>query len=87
MITQEGNRLRLPEKYRPLSAWAYLGYQILFAIPVVGLVLLIIYSLDNTNINRRNFARSYFCLIAVLVVILLVILVLGGLFMSFGMNE
>ena len=48
-------------KYRPLSPWAYLGYGILFAIPVVGWVLLIVFSLTDGNINRRNFARSYFC--------------------------
>lgn len=50
-----------PERFRPLSPWAYLGYTILFAIPLVGFICLIVFSLSDTNINRRNFARSFFC--------------------------
>ena len=46
-------------KYAPLSPWAYWGLTILFSIPVVGLVFLIIFSINGKNINRRNFARSY----------------------------
>ena len=49
------------KKYKPVSAWGYFGYNLLFSIPVAGLVLLIIFSFSNKNINRRNFARSYFC--------------------------
>ena len=49
----------LPEEYRPLSAWAYFGYQMLFAIPIVGLVFLIIFTFKRSNYNRRAFARSY----------------------------
>lgn len=52
----------LSERYKPLSPWAYFGYHVLFDIPVIGFILLIVYSIDNSgNINRRNFARSYWC--------------------------
>ena len=51
---------RLPEQYRPLSAWAYFGYNLLFSIPLVGFILLIVFALSNDNINRRNYARSFF---------------------------
>ena len=44
-----------PEQFRPLSPWAYFGYSILFAIPLVGFILLIVFSLSNQNINRRNY--------------------------------
>ena len=75
------NEYSLPSQYRPLSAWAYFGYMLLFSIPVVGFILLIIYSFSDDNINRRNFARSYWCafLIAaiVCVVVLIPILILG----------
>ena len=57
-------------RFRPLSAWAYFGYSLLFSIPLVGLILLIVFSFDDDRIVRRNFARSYFCgliLVAVLV--------------------
>ena len=50
----------IPAEYRPISMWGYFGYQLLFSIPVVGFILLIICSFSR-NINKRNFARSYFC--------------------------
>ena len=66
---------QLPEEYQPLSPWAYFGLQILFAVPIVGFIFLIIYSINGSNVNRRNFARSYWCsLIIVGVVLLLVFL-------------
>ena len=50
-----------PSKYKPLAAWAYFGLQILFAIPVIGFIFLIIFTFNGSNINRRSFARSYWC--------------------------
>ncbi len=63
---------QIPEEYKPLSPWGYFWLQILFAIPVIGFLCLIIFSLDGGNLNRRNFARSYFC-VAVLVIIAVLI--------------
>ena len=60
---------RLPEKYRPLSAWAYWGLTILFSVPVVGFIFLVIFAFSDSNINRRSFARSYFCVLIVAAVI------------------
>ena len=71
----------IPEENKPLSPWAYFGLQILFAIPVVGFIFLIIFSCNGSNINRRNFARSYWCsliLVGAAVLFLLLIGVLGG---------
>ena len=70
---------KTPEMYRPLGAWAYFGYQLLFAIPVVGFILLIVFSCDSSNLNRRNFARSYWCSLLVfsIVVILIVLLIIS----------
>ena len=44
-----------------MGPWAYVGWQLLFSIPLVGFILLIVFSFDNSNLNRRNFARSYWC--------------------------
>ena len=66
---------QLPEKYRPISAWGYFGYQLLFSIPFLGFIFLIVFSLSNSNINRRNFARSYFC---VVIIAIIVALLFGG---------
>lgn len=50
-----------PSEYRPLGAWAYFGYSILFAIPIVGLIFNLVYCFSDSNINRRNYARSFWC--------------------------
>ena len=68
----------VPRNYKPLSPWAYFGYNIIFNIPIIGFILLIIFSLDNSNINRRNYARSFWC-IYILIVFLVILLVLLGL--------
>lgn len=56
-------------EYRPMGAWGYFGYEILFNIPLVGLILLIIFSFDSSYIARRNFARSYFCFIVLVLIV------------------
>ena len=65
----------IPAEYTPVSPWGYFGLQLLFSIPVVGLVFLIIFSFNGSNLNRRNFARSYWCaaLVGVILGILCVI--------------
>ena len=74
----------IPPQYKPLSPWAYLGYQILFTIPLVGLIALIIFALNNDNVNSRNFARSYFCVLVIAIVIFVSILILSPAFTSGG---
>ena len=68
---------QLPREFRPLSPWAYFGYSILFSIPFIGFICLIVFALSGDNINRRNFARSFFC-IYVVVIILAIILAVSG---------
>ncbi|MBE5921321.1 MAG: zinc-ribbon domain-containing protein [Lachnospiraceae bacterium] len=70
----------IPDEYKPISMWGYFGYQLLFAIPCIGLILLIVFSVGGTkNINLRNFARSYWCafiiglILAIIVAIIIVI--------------
>ena len=67
----------IPEENRPLSAWAYFGLQLLFAVPIVGFIFLIIFSCNGSNINRRNFARSYWCGLLIAVIIIAVAAVLA----------
>ena len=77
---------QLPARFRPLSPWAYFGYTLLFSIPLVGFIGLIVFSFNNDNVSRRNFARSYF-IVLILAVIILVLLalvgVLGGLWVRY----
>ena len=45
---------RIYEKYKPLSVWVYVGFQILFALPTIGLLLVIVFSIVGDNINMKN---------------------------------
>lgn len=67
----------LPDKYKPVGAWRYFGYQILFSIPIVGFIFLIIFACNGSNVNRRSFARSYFCGLIIVLVIIVILLVAG----------
>lgn len=77
----------IPEEYRPISMWGYFGYQLLFSIPCVGFILLIIFAVGGTsNINLRNFARSYFCYMIILgILIALLLIATGGIAVLTGM--
>ena len=62
--------------YTPVTAWSYFWYKILFAIPIVGLVFLIVFSVGGTrNINLRNYARSYFCALLILAIVAVVVFI------------
>ena len=52
-MSENGNN-----QYRLLSPWAYVGYGILFTLPVIGWILAIVFALNDDNLNRRNFARA-----------------------------
>lgn len=65
--------------HRPLSPWAYFGLQILYNIPLIGFIFLIIHSINGAgNINRRNFARSYWCIFVVYAVVIAVLVATGS---------
>ncbi len=67
----------LLSQYRPLSPWAYFGYALLFSIPLIGFICLIIFSFSDENINRRNFARSYWCILLVALIVVAFLAVTG----------
>lgn len=69
---------QIPSEYKPISMWGYFGYEILFAIPIIGWLLLLIFALGGTsNVNLKNFARSYFCLLIIIVIIFLIVAAVG----------
>lgn len=70
---------QLPLPFKPLGAWAYFGYTVLFAIPVIGWVCLLVCALGGgRNLNLRSYARSYFC--ALLVWLILAGIAVGAIF-------
>lgn len=69
----------IPDEYRPISMWGYFGYSFLFAIPLVGLILIIVFSLGGTrNVNLKNFARSYFCWLIICIILIAISISLMG---------
>ena len=72
----EASEVQIPEQYKPLSPWAYFGLNLLYSIPVVGFIFLIIFSCKKSNINRRNFTRSYWCNLIIVGVIAIVYVIL-----------
>ena len=46
---------------RPISPWGYVGYSILYSIPVIGFIIWLVHVFSYANVNRRNYARSLFC--------------------------
>ena len=77
---ESNQNVQIPYQYKPLSPWAYFGYSLLFSIPLVGFILLIVFSFSNDNINRRNYARSFFCALLVVAILFAVFAVLGLIF-------
>ena len=67
------------EEYKPISPWGYIGYQILFSIPIIGLIFILIYSFgdSNKNINLKNFAKSYLYIIIIVAIFTLISIILS----------
>lgn len=75
----------IPNQYKPLSPWAYIGYNILFSIPIVGFIMMLVFAFDSSNnLNRRNYSRSV--LYAYIIVAVLTLVIVGILIALFGMT-
>lgn len=72
----------IPDQYRPISAWGYVGYWILYSIPLVGFIFWLVHCFSSKNLNRRSYARSFFCafLMGLIITVILVIvaIILGA---------
>lgn len=65
------NGMNIPPEYRPIGMWGYFGYTLLFSIPCLGVIMLCVFAFGGTvNLNLRNYARSYFCLLIIGAVLL-----------------
>ena len=73
-----------PVEFQPLTGWDYVGYTLLFSIPLAGLIFLMVFSFSDKNINRRSFARSYWCwlLLFLLAGLLLTVTGLGSIILA-----
>ena len=71
------NNPSIPPYYRPIKPSGYIGYMLLYSIPIVGFIMLIVNALAEDNINKRNFARSYLWLMLVSFIIWLVFFIIA----------
>ncbi|MFV0484799.1 MAG: ABC transporter permease [Candidatus Saccharimonadales bacterium] len=69
---------KLPTEYRPLSMWEYFGYNVLYSIPLIGWIFMIIFAIDSSNINRRNYTRSFFVIYIIWGILMLTLLFTGA---------
>ena len=67
----------IPAEYKPIGMWGYFGYELLFSIPVIGFILLLILSFAPRNKNVKNFARSYFCMFILCLVLTVVLIAIA----------
>lgn len=73
----EYNMNEIPSELRPISMWGYFGYQILFAIPVIGWIVALVFAFTAKNLNLKNYARAQFCIIIIEVVVIVLMSILG----------
>ena len=65
--------------YTPIRPWGYFGLNLLFAIPLIGLIFLLIFALGGTKrINLRNYARSFFCGLVLVVIFVIILIIFWG---------
>ena len=63
----------------PLSVGSFFWMPLIVAIPIVGFILLLVWAFSkDTNINRRNYARSLLIWLLVSLVLTVVTALLGG---------
>lgn len=62
--------LECPPNCKPIRPFGYLMLNILYMIPVIGLIFILAHSASYKNLNRRNYARSY--LVAIFLIILII---------------
>ena len=76
----------IPASHKPIRAWGYVGYHILFSIPVIGWLIWLIKAIGAKNKNVRSYARSYLCWV-VLGLIIAVVVALAGVIINFAAPE
>ena len=85
------NNYNMSDINKPISTWGYVGYSLLFSIPLVGFILMIVFSFSNGNIHLKNFARSKLILAGIAFVIglffSLALLIFGSLITSSVRND
>lgn len=63
---------QIPIEYKPITAWGYVGYYILYQIPLVGFIIMLINAFgSNTNVHLKNLSRCYLILYVIATILVL----------------
>lgn len=70
------NENMLPPEYKPVSVGQYVGYTILFGLPIIGFIMLLVTAFGSDNsIGLRNFAKSVLVFYAIGIVLTIVMFI------------
>ncbi len=62
---------QLPPALKPLGAWGFVGYTLLFLIPLVGFVVALVFACGGTSrVCLKNYARGWLLSVVLLTVVL-----------------
>lgn len=73
--------------FKPISAWGYLGYTILWSIPVVGWIIWLCSVIGAKNKNVKNFARYPLCVLLFTIIVSVVIGLAGVVLQLLGVVD
>ncbi|MDE5994733.1 MAG: hypothetical protein K2G60_04385 [Oscillospiraceae bacterium] len=75
------NENMLPEDYKPVTVWQYVGYTLLFSVPIIGFIMILVTAFgSDKSISLRNYAKSYLVWYAISVVLMVVMFFFIGMF-------
>ena len=80
-----GISMATSNRHHYMGAWSYVFLNILYAIPVVGLICLIVHCFGYHKENRMHYARSFFA--AALLAVIVVVAIIGIMFLVAGGGE
>lgn len=67
----------LPAKYRPMGAWGYFWFTILYCIPLIGWICMVVTAIASRNVARRSYARSFFISCVIIMILTIAFLITG----------
>ena len=78
---------QLPKSYRPITGWGYFWRTVLYAIPVIGWLVLLFNAIGAKNRNVRYFARAPFCALLLVLILAVVAVAVDLLLLNGAMIE
>lgn len=75
------NENMLPEDYKPVTVLQYIGYTILFGLPIIGIIMLFVTAFgSDKSISLRNYAKYNLIMYAIGIVMTVFVFLVAGMF-------